>query len=89
MHGIKRIRPAWCLPGHRATAPALPQLRHPRPRRGQQVREPRPGFSNGILPVRKGTDVLSVSATGPVDPASSPHRGFWVEQQAILARTPC
>lgn len=51
--------PAWRLP------PIL----------GRQVRASGPGFSNGLLPVRKGTDVLSVPATRPVVPASPSHRG--------------
>ena len=32
-------------------------------------------FRKGILPVRKGVDVLSTPATRPVVPASPPHRG--------------
>src|SRR6185312_7966404 len=43
----KRRPPRLALAGHRATAPALPQLGHPCPRHARQVREPGPGFSTG------------------------------------------
>ena len=41
----KRRPPRLALAGYRATAPALPQLGHPCPRRAHQVRESGPGFS--------------------------------------------
>jgi len=41
---------------------------------GKSVRRGR-AFRTGILPVRKGVDVLSTPAARPVDPASPPHRG--------------
>jgi len=97
--------PRLALAAHRATAPALPQLGHPCPRHGRQVREPGPGFSNGHratapalpqlrhpcrrLSVRKGTDIPVGSRCAACRPRLTAAQGPRVEQRTILARTRC
>jgi hypothetical protein len=84
----QRRPPHLALAGHRATAPALPQLRHPCPRYARQFREAGPGFSTGLLSGRKGVDIPVDSTAGL---SSAPHRrtGPRVAQRAILTRTRC
>jgi hypothetical protein len=76
----QRRPPHLALATPRATAPALPQLGHPCPRHGRQVREAGPGFSTGLLSGRKGADIPVGSPAGLSSP---PHRrtGAPVEQQ--------
>jgi hypothetical protein len=79
--------PRLALAGPRATAPALPQLGHPCPRRARQVREPRPGFSIGLLSERKGVDIPVDSRYAACRPRLTAAQGPRVEQRAIVART--
>jgi hypothetical protein len=67
---VRETKPGFLI-GHRATAPALPQLRH----------------SCRRLPVRKGTDVLPAPAARPMDLGSPPHRGAEQCTRAVVART--
>ena len=68
----KRRPPHLALAGHRATAPALPQLGHPCPRHARQVREPGSGFSSGLLPARKGVAILGNARCAAL--SAPPHR---------------
>ena len=65
--------PRLALAAHRATAPALPQLRHPCRR----------------LSVRKGTDIPVGSRCAACRPRLTAAQGPRVEQRTILARTRC
>jgi hypothetical protein len=65
--------PAWRLPG----SPA------------RQVREPRPGFSTGLLSGRKGVDIRVDSRFAACRPRLTAAQGPRVKQRAILARTRC
>ncbi len=79
--------PRLALAGHRATAPALPQLGHPCPRLpGKSVSRSR-AFRTGILPVRKGVDIPVDSRCAACRPRLTAAQGPRVEQRAILART--
>ena len=77
--------PDAALSGHRATAPALPQLGHPCPRHALRVREAWPGFSAGH-PARSKRRVhpWPRPLRGLIVPASPPHRG--PEEQRAPAR---
>jgi len=63
--------PAWRLP----------------PIHGRQVRESGPGFSTGLLPWRKGVDILVDSRCAACRPRLTAAQGPRVEQRAIMART--
>jgi hypothetical protein len=79
----KRRPPRLALAAHRATAPALPQLGHPCPRHGRQVREPGPGFSTGLLSGRKGVDIPVDSRCAACRPRLTAAQGPRLEQRAI------
>jgi len=85
--------PDAALSGHRATAPALPQLGHPCPRHALRVREAWPGFSAGHSRIKSGTGSARSKRRvhpwprplrGLIVPASPPHRG--PEEQRAPAR---
>ena len=83
----EKTTPRLALAGHRATAPALPQLGHPCPRHARQVREPGPCFSTAHP---CAGEKESASCRFPLRGLSSPtHRrtGAPIEQRAIVART--
>jgi len=53
----------------------------------QQVREPGPGFSSGLLPARKGVAIPGNARCAACRPRLTAAQGPRVERRAILART--